>query len=145
VLRHAQGQKCKRTLMKFQSTYASFCLNRINFLIWWSLGDSNPWPLPCHGGFAESSSGRQCGHALRESVGQGRGATAGGANFIHTYIHTYIQAARNHVNMGHLTAPSHPGGCVSQWRHREPGLVAPHRLPSDLTSGWVESREPGEL
>jgi hypothetical protein len=60
-------------------------------------------------------------------------------------LHTHMQAARNQRERGSPHCAASPSSCVSQCRHREPGPVAPHRLPSDLTSGWVESREPGQL
>jgi hypothetical protein len=60
-------------------------------------------------------------------------------------LHIHMQAARNQRERGSPQCAASANGYVSQGRHREPAPVAPHRLPSDLTLGWVESREPGEL
>jgi hypothetical protein len=86
----------------------------------------------------ETSSGQKCWYCANVFVK--REGDRGWCEF-----HTHMQAARSQRERGSPHCAASPSGCVSQCRHRQPGPVAPHRLPSDLTSGWVESREPGEL
>jgi hypothetical protein len=73
---------------------------------------------------AETSSGQKCWYCANVFVKR-----EGRPRVVRT---SYTHAGRQHPRgRGSPHCAASPSGCVSQCRHREPGPVAPHRLPSD--------------